>query len=235
MAIRQTWMHYGSRRDVGMAFVLGHGKDNKQNKALDNEDFMYRDLIRGDFVDTYNNLTLKTISSLEWAHRHCRRARYVLKTDDDMFINVPKLLSFLDKLKANRTIYGRRADFWKPVRNMWSKYYISFDQYEQNVFPTFTTGPAYLLTGDIVGDLLLSSLSTPFLKLEDVFITGIVAERLAIKREHVRAIANVRMTLEACRIRDKITVHMISPNEQFDVWMKLLDNSIKCYKGKRSN
>ncbi|XP_020806316.1 beta-1,3-galactosyltransferase 5 isoform X2 [Drosophila serrata] len=235
MAIRQTWMHYGSRRDVGMAFVLGHGKDNKQNKALDSEDFMYRDLIRGNFVDSYNNLTLKTMSLLEWVHHHCRRAKYILKTDDDMFVNIPKLLSFLDTHKANRTIYGRRADFWKPVRNKWSKYYISSDQYVENVFPTFTTGPAYILTGDIVGELLVCSLSTPFLKLEDVFITGIVAESLAIKRVNVREIANVRIVLEACRIRDKITVHMVSPNEQFDVWMKLLDNSIKCYKGKRSN
>ncbi|KAH8282782.1 hypothetical protein KR054_009777 [Drosophila jambulina] len=235
MAIRQTWMHYGSRRDVGMAFVLGHGKDNKTNVALDQEDFMYRDVIRGHFVDSYNNLTLKTMSSLEWAHLHCRRARYVLKTDDDMFVNIPKLLTFLAKLKSNRTIYGRLADFWKPVRNKWSKYYISFAQYSENLFPTFTTGPAYLLTGDIVGDLLNVSLTTPFLKLEDVFITGIVADKLAIKRLNVRAFANVRINLEACRIRDKITVHMVSPNEQFDVWKKLLDNSIKCHNGRRSN
>ncbi|XP_017025486.1 beta-1,3-galactosyltransferase 5 isoform X2 [Drosophila kikkawai] len=231
MAIRQTWMHYGFRRDVGMAFVLGHGKDNKQNKVLDDEDFMYRDLIRGHFVDSYNNLTLKTMSSLEWAHRHCRRARYVLKTDDDMFVNFPKLLSFLDKLKANRTIYGRRADYWKPVRNRWSKYYISIDQYAEKVYPAFTTGPAYLLTGDIVGDLLNRSLRTPFLKLEDVFMTGIVAESLAIKRVNVREIANIRVDLDACRIRDKITVHMVSPNEQFEAWMKLLDDSIKCKNG----
>ncbi|KAH8233924.1 hypothetical protein KR032_003950 [Drosophila birchii] len=235
MAIRLTWMHYGSRRDVGMAFVLGHGKDNKQNKALDTEDFMYRDLIRGHFVDSYNNLTLKTMSSLEWALHHCRHAKYILKTDDDMFVNVPKLLSFLDKLKANRTIYGRRADFWSPVRNRWSKYYVSVDQFAGNVYPAFTTGPAYLLTGDIVGELLGCALSTRFLKLEDVFITGIVAESLGIRRVNVRAIANVRMELEACRIRERITVHMVSPNEQFDMWKKLLDNSIKCYKGKRVN
>lgn len=233
MAIRQTWMHYGSRRDVGMAFVLGQSTDKSLNKALNKEDSMYRDLIRGNFVDSYNNLTLKTMSSLEWTARHCLRAKYVLKTDDDMFINVPKLLAFVDTLKANRTIYGRRAENWLPVRNKWSKYYIPIAQYSKKVFPCFTTGPAYLMTGDIVGDLLVGSLNTPFIRLEDVFTTGIVAESLAIKRVHVREIANVRMELEPCRIRDKITVHMVRPNEQFDVWKKLLDDSIKCKNGKR--
>jgi len=52
MSIRQTWMHYGSRRDVGMAFVLGRTTNQTLNKAIDREDFMYRDLIRGHFIDS---------------------------------------------------------------------------------------------------------------------------------------------------------------------------------------
>ncbi|XP_037709465.1 beta-1,3-galactosyltransferase 5 isoform X3 [Drosophila subpulchrella] len=230
MSIRQTWMHYGSRRDVGMAFILGRTTNQTLNKVIEQEDFMYRDLIRGHFIDSYNNLTLKTISLLEWTDLHCPKAKYLLKTDDDMFINVPKLITLMSTLKANRSIYGRRAENWKPIRNKWSKYHISFAQYGKATFPFFTTGPAYLLTGDIVHALYLQSLNTAFLKLEDVFTTGIVAESLDIRRVNVREIANTRTKFEACHIRDRISIHMVRNNEQFELWKMLLDDTIKCIK-----
>lgn len=228
MAIRLTWMHYGSRRDIGMAFVLGRGNDTNVNERLDGENMMYADMIRGNFVDSYNNLTLKTISALEWTHWHCPLAKYVLKTDDDMFINVPKLMEFLDTLKAKRKIYGRRAENWMPVRNKRSKYYVSYAQYSSRYFPYFTTGPAYLLTGDIVAELYAQALATAFLKLEDVFMTGIVADVLGIDRINVKAIANVNTNPSVCRIRSRITVHMVEPNDQFDLWKKLFDTAIRC-------
>ncbi|BFF94613.1 uncharacterized protein DMAD_12204 [Drosophila madeirensis] len=228
MSIRQTWMHYGSRRDVSMAFVLGRGTNETINKALTKENYIYGDLIRGNFIDSYNNLTLKTISSLEWADKHCHRAKYILKTDDDMFINVPKLLAFLDKHQDKRTIYGRLAKKWKPIRNKKSKYYVSVDQFAAGVFPSFTTGPAYVLTGDIVHELYVRSLKTVYLKLEDVFTTGIVAKSLDIKRVQVNEFVNRRISFNPCNIRNAISVHMIKSNEQFDLWKKLLDQTTKC-------
>ncbi|KAI8043658.1 UDP-GlcNAc:betaGal beta-1,3-N-acetylglucosaminyltransferase 9 [Drosophila gunungcola] len=228
MSIRQTWMHYGSRRDVGMAFVLGRGTNETLNKALTQENFIYGDLIRGNFIDSYNNLTLKTISTLEWADLHCPKAKYILKTDDDMFINVPKLLTFLDKHKDKRTIYGRLAKKWKPIRNKKSKYYVAVDQFAAGVFPSFTTGPAYVLTGDIVHELYVRSLKTVYLKLEDVFTTGIVAKSLNIKRVQANEFVNRRISFNPCNIRNAISVHMIKSNEQFDLWKKLLDQTTKC-------
>ncbi|EDW88455.1 beta-1,3-galactosyltransferase 2 [Drosophila yakuba] len=228
MSIRQTWMHYGTRRDVGMAFVLGRGTNETINKALTQENFIYGDLIRGNFIDSYNNLTLKTISTLEWADVHCSKAKYILKTDDDMFINVPKLLTFLDKHKDKRTIYGRLAKKWKPIRNKKSKYYVSVDQFAAGVFPSFTTGPAYVLTGDIVHELYLRSLKTVYLKLEDVFTTGIVAKSLNVKRVQANEFVNRRISFNPCNIRNAISVHMIKSNEQFDLWKKLLDQTTKC-------
>lgn len=231
MSIRQTWGHYGTRRDISMAFVLGRGTNETVNAALNQENYMYGDLIRGNFIDSYNNLTLKTISSLEWTDQHCSSAKYILKTDDDMFINVPKLLNFLkqlEKRKEKRAIYGRLAKKWKPIRNKKSKYYVSTDQFPASVFPSFTTGPAYVMTGSIVHDLYVRSLKTVYLKLEDVFTTGIVAQSLGIERLHVNEFVNRRISFNPCNIRNAISVHMIKSNEQFDLWKKLLDQATKC-------
>lgn len=229
LAIRQTWGHYGTRRDVGIVFILGRKKNKTLENALKEENFIYGDLIIGHFIDSYNNLTLKTISALEWVDQNCPKAKFVLKTDDDMFINVPKLMSFLDKHKKDkRVIFGRLAKKWKPIRNKKSKYYVSSGQFSAIIFPPFTTGPAYVMSADVIHELYVRALQQTYLKLEDVFTTGIVAQQLGIKRIHVNEFLNRRIAFNPCNIRKTISVHMIKSNEQFDLWKKLLDQSTNC-------
>ncbi|XP_017152867.1 beta-1,3-galactosyltransferase 5-like isoform X1 [Drosophila miranda] len=224
MSIRQTWIHYGSRRDVGIAFVLGRTTNATLNEALNKENYIYGDMIRGNFIDSYFNLTLKTISMLEWADTHCPNVKFILKTDDDMFINVPKLLDFIGRQKDNRTIYGRLVDKRMPERHSESK-----EQQNGAIeYTTYTTGPAYLLTGDIIHELYVQSLRTNYIPLEDVFTTGIVAENLKIERMQSDDFRNVRTSLNPCYIRNVISVHNIEAHEQFYLWRKLLDPTIKC-------
>lgn len=229
MAIRQTWGHYASRKDVAIAFLLGTTTDQTLENDLANEGTLYGDIIRGRFFDSYNNLTLKTISMMEWVSDYCPKAKFVLKTDDDMFINIPKLLVFTDRNSNNkRVIFGRLAKRWKPIRNPKSKYYVSTSQYKAPVFPDFTTGPAYLLAASLASDLYKSSLDQTYLKLEDVFTTGVVAQKLKIKRAHAAEFLNKRVTMTACTVQKAISIHMVKFSEQFDLWKKLLDGKIKC-------
>ncbi|PSN56197.1 hypothetical protein C0J52_01427 [Blattella germanica] len=229
MAIRQTWGHYRQRSDIKIAFLLGSTKDQRLSQELKEENGLYGDLICARFLDSYNNLTLKTISMLEWVDSYCSHVGFILKTDDDMFINIPKLLTFVEKhSKDRKTVFGRLAKKWKPIRNKKSKYYVSVNQYQPPLFPDFTTGPAYLMTGDVIHDLYDAALGKTYLKLEDVFITGIVAQDMKIKRTHVHEFLNKRVTLNACNIQKGISIHMVKPPEQYDLWKKLLDGKSKC-------
>ncbi|GAB0095493.1 uncharacterized protein DMENIID0001_108850 [Sergentomyia squamirostris] len=229
MAIRHTWGHYGMRRDTAVAFFLGATSDRATEEQLMSENTLFGDLIQGRFVDSYNNLTLKTISMLEWVETYCPQASFVLKTDDDMFINVPKLMEFTEKhRKDKRQIYGRLAKKWKPIRNKKSKYYVSPNQYLPKYFPDFTTGPAYLMTSDVIHDLYDKSLGQTYLKLEDVYTTGIVAQLVKVKRVHVTEFLNRRIAFNACNIKKAISVHMVKGQEQYDLWKKLMDTNLKC-------
>lgn len=229
MAIRQTWGHFGQRRDTAIAFMLGSTSNATLNELIDREEYMYGDIIRGKFVDTYENLTLKTISMFEWVDNFCSKASFVLKTDDDMFINVSRLLAFINKHNPDqRVIYGRLAKKWKPIRNKKSKYYISPQQYKPTVFPDFTTGPAYLLPARLSKDLYSAALNHTYFKLEDVFVTGIVANNLKIKRVHVPEFLNKRVSLTPCSVQHGISIHMVKGAEQYDLWKKLLDGLTKC-------
>lgn len=108
-AVRLTWGHFAARADVAVAFVLGAAPPALR-AAIDAEDALYGDVIEGRSVDSYSNLTLKTLSMLEWVDTYCPRAPRLLKTDDDMFINIPRLLQFADapsRVNASRTIWGK--------------------------------------------------------------------------------------------------------------------------------
>lgn len=228
-AIRQTWGHFGQRSDMSVLFMLGTTHDPRVETILRKEQNMYNDVIRGRFLDSYSNLTLKTISTLEWVDAYCSKIKYLLKTDDDMFINVPRLLAFVYKhAKDRNVIFGRLARKWKPIRNRKSKYYVSQAQFQQSIFPDFTTGPAYLLSSDTVRRLYDAALDQTYLKLEDVFTTGIVAHKIGIRRSHANEFLNKRIQYTACNIQRGISIHMVKYSEQFDLWKKLLDGKSKC-------
>ncbi len=159
----------------------------------------------------------------------CLQVPFVLKTDDDMFINIPKLLALMEKQKeAQRSIFGRLAKRWKPIRNNNSKYYVGAHQFTLPFYPDFVTGPAYLVTRDAIHDLYTNALNTTFLKLEDVFITGVVAQNITVKRVHVNEFYNKRIPFNVCNIRKAISIHMVKFHEQFILWEKLHDTRIRC-------
>lgn len=228
-AIRQTWGHYGSRRDIAIGFIVGRTSNETWEANLSSEQFMYGDIIRGNFLDSYENLTLKTISMLEWTDTYCGHAKFLLKVDDDMFINIPKLLEFTQRHRNHtRHIFGRLAKKWRPIRNKKSKYYVSPALYAPKNFPDFVTGPSYLLTTDMLRDMYEASLQHVFLKLEDVYMTGIISEKVGVKRKHVNEFLNRRIAFNPCAIRKAISIHMVKGKEQFDLWKKLLDVDLKC-------
>ncbi|XP_013186702.1 beta-1,3-galactosyltransferase 5 [Amyelois transitella] len=230
-AIRMTWGHYATRSNISLAFVIGTPPDSL--KALvEDEDLLYGDIIIGDFVDSYSNLTLKSIFMLEWVNKHCPLATRILKTDDDMFINVPKLIDFMEnplRLKMTKTIWGKVMKKSLPKRSSRSKYYVPNNEFPGKVYPDFTTGPAYLMTADVIEDLLDASNTEPYVRLEDVYITGILAEKLGIKRQHATEFYNKKIK-DTCMIKRGISVHMVKYHEQFDLWKKLQDGMTKCTK-----
>lgn len=100
-AIRESWGRLRQARGLRVQTLFLLGEPNSADpqavsqKQLEEESSAHGDILQAAFLDTYRNLTLKTLSGLNWAHKHCPTARYVLKTDDDVFVNVPELVSEL--------------------------------------------------------------------------------------------------------------------------------------------
>jgi hypothetical protein len=229
-AIRETWGHFAQLNAIRFTFLVGISTAEDQN-LIDSEDLVFGDIIQGNFIDTYENLTLKTASMLEWVRDYCPEARHILKTDDDMYVNIPLLLEFADKhINDKKVIFGHLAKKWKPVRNVKSKYYVDPIQFPDRILPDFCTGPAYLITNDTVSILLEETLKSRFLRLEDVLVTGVVASKLGINRINVPEFKNTFPTknLNPCILEKTITFHDIEPNKLYEYWATVRTKGLQC-------
>ena len=86
-AIRAGWGATARKMPrLSLVFVVGLN-DRYLNDLLEESD-EHEDLVITNHMDTYQNLTLKTLAAFDWLRTFCPQAEYLLKTDDDMFIQV---------------------------------------------------------------------------------------------------------------------------------------------------
>ena len=71
-----------------LVFLLGCPEDDKTQEMLEEENKKHGDIVQGDFLDTYHNLSYKAIMGHLWVSEFCDHAEFVVKTDDDMFIDL---------------------------------------------------------------------------------------------------------------------------------------------------
>lgn len=108
---------------VKVVFVIGQAKDTESGEmvALEEEMRLNKDIVLGGMQEDYRNLTLKTKMGLKWAYYECKTS-YVLKTDDDVFINPVVLVEWLKEIPQNN-LYTGWCNFNSPVvRNKNSKW-----------------------------------------------------------------------------------------------------------------
>ena len=173
-ALRETWLTYSKNNtaSVRYAFLLGEIKDTKLKADIIKESDFYRDIIKADFVDVYSNLTYKTIMGFKWAATKCGVAKAVLKTDDDMYINMPNVLDIVrnnfSSLQTN--IVGSCSQRAGPIRNQKSKWFASINSYPGKFYPGFCSGTGYLTSLNVAQKVFEVSPHVPYFHLEDVYV-----------------------------------------------------------------
>ncbi|KAI1286902.1 Beta-1,3-galactosyltransferase 2 [Halotydeus destructor] len=217
-AIRDTWGALAVTNGSRLLFLLGSTVNETVQHHAAREEFQYKDVLQGHFIDHYSNLTLKTISLMRWITSTCHRVKFGLKVDDDMFVNMEKLLDYSKTHTFNKTIIGNLAHKWKPIRSRANKWYLPESAFGGAIYPDFTAGPAYLFTGDAAKPLLETSLSLTPIYLEDVYMTGIVAEKAQVRRINHDLITNYHLDVDACTFDTFITSHQHTPQDIVQLW-----------------
>ena len=58
---------------------------------------MHHDILHLNIADSYDSLTLKELSGNAWILKNCPNVSYLISTDDDIYVNLPKLTSKLSE------------------------------------------------------------------------------------------------------------------------------------------
>lgn len=240
IAIRNTW---GSvvKQDTSLRMIFFVGKevgelDPKIEDMIATEKEKYMDIVELDIKEKYKSLVEKITALLRWVYVHCNYPEYILKVDDDVFLNSYRLINYLKENNPVNSIIGCKVTNGTVDRNKLSKYYISEEEYKPNNFPDYLGGPAYVISGDILDKLYLATYEVPSIFIEDVYVTGMCREYInafAVGHPSFSCIGRIN---EPCgRHFWNLTMgHPYSSGEIERMWMQLNDN-ITCLSRKSLN
>ncbi|KAH0949039.1 hypothetical protein HN011_011220 [Eciton burchellii] len=232
-AIRSTWANkynldnlYNST--VKIAFLLGQSDNDTLNNIIVEESSQYNDIIQERFLDTYNNLTLKSVMMLKWMTSHCDQIKYLMKTDDDMFINIPLLLQTLRSRRQSETLLGSLICNAKPISDPKNKWYTPKYMYSEKTYPNYLSGTGYVMSMSVASKLYQAALVTPLLHLEDVYITGLCAKRARVRPVNHSGFSYIPRKMDPCVLRNSITTHKVNASNMHMIWVKMNNTSVSC-------
>ncbi|XP_014895977.1 N-acetyllactosaminide beta-1,3-N-acetylglucosaminyltransferase 2-like [Poecilia latipinna] len=254
--IRQTWGRVGwvegqringSDGDVGGGYirrVFLLGKETPEDLGVDishllrAESKRHRDILQWDFKDTFFNLTLKDVLFWSWFSRHCSKPLFVLKGDDDVFVNTPKLISYLqDQLEKHRShntlhefMVGEVIGSALPNRVRRSKYFIP-ESFYRGFYPMYAGGGGVVYSGELTRRLHNISKIIHLFPIDDVYV-GMCMIRLNAQPIHHPAFLTFDFTekeeAQPCSYHTILLVHKRSPREVVELWADLKDTREQC-------
>lgn len=226
-AIRETWGQYIAKSDSSLlVFLIGKPSPSEEQfmEAVHNESSLYGDILQESYVDHYSNLSLKTLSLLQWAASECPSAKFVMKTDDDIFINVPLLLQELSKTVSSgqsKIALGHMIKHAEPISDRFSKWFTPASIYRKKAYPDYLSGCAYVLSNSLVPEILGKSSMHELFWLEDVYITGMLVPSAGGTLVHNKLFGYHKRKKDPCILSHVITSHEVTAYEMNEAWREL--------------
>lgn len=250
-AIRRTWGQVGwvtgdngnsSGGYIRRVFLLGKG--NPQDEGVDASELLeleskhYGDILQWNFIDTFFNLTLKDVLFWRWFSHFCSQTRFVFKGDDDVFVNTPKMISYLqDQLKnpeANKIMesfmVGEVIGAATPSRTNISKYFIP-DTFYKGLYPAYAGGGGVVYSGPLTKRLHEVSRRVHLFPIDDVYV-GMLMVRLSTSPVHHPAFLTFDFSekdaKQPCSYHTILVVHKRSPSQVVHLWGNMMKTRDLC-------
>lgn len=229
--VRKSWGLYSKQEiyKTRLVFLVGMGDKANLEQVLQ-ENRVHGDIIVGNFIDTYRNLTLKSISVLKWMSSFCGNAKYGLKADDDVFVNIPNLISAMSSKwqTMEKFIIGSKQIGAKPIQDKNSKWYTPKEDFGEREYPPYVSGTAYAFTIPAAKALYRVTGRVKAFWLEDIYITGLCARAAGIPRYDHAGFTFQRRKPTGCAFRRHISGHYVTGEQMVKIYNELLQSDLKC-------
>lgn len=231
---QSEWMHFEGVRVRNPTKVFQDAQAVKT--SLLNESEHYRDMIVGDFIDSYYNLTLKQMTTFRWVSAFCRYTSPIYFFIDNDYSIVPrnliKLIQYIPdkiKLQLNGGTFGPLRTVFRPKNpNNAGRWDVSLDEVPWTNYPQYSSGAAYIIGASLVTDAAIAMAYTKFLRIDDAYL-GFVWDKLHVP---VLAIPGMDHTAVNSPTReDVISIPFREADEMVDwrtgkFWPKIVETKI---------
>lgn len=177
-AIRKTW---GNKRKFSFAnviFVIGKSQNKSFNKKIMDENEKFHDLLTIDLLDTFKNISFKSILAWKWMSENCQNARIFIKANPNVMVNFESIKNFLIKNKfLEKSIFCRTVSGQKVDRAKSSLYYMSYSDFSKDFYPKYCQNQGAIISKDLISKFYEKSIENRNLWVNDINI-GLIAQSL---------------------------------------------------------
>ncbi|XP_059172372.1 beta-1,3-galactosyltransferase 5-like [Physella acuta] len=176
---RRAYANYSNTSPyrLKVVFLIGQVLNAEVQIKVEMENRDYGDTVVGNFLDSYQNLTLKAVMGFRWLANMCNDVKLLIKMDDDVFFDVRKFFTrYWNKLGPSQktksihcqvwenAVVGRTGK-WKVERGLWAN--------SSYPFP-YCAGFFVVVTPDLIRPMYEVGKSIDFFWIDDVFLYGMV-------------------------------------------------------------
>jgi hypothetical protein len=166
-ACRNTWFRFARNVErvngsVALRFVVADANSSELERRLRFEQRLHGDIVRVQGADAYRRLTHKTLAAMRWLARSSSSFRWWLKTDDDSFVRLDRLVLQLRRYCGDAAQLCQWGFFSVGAQRISDRAHKWFDDvFAGDTYPPYALGTAYALSAEAVRRLVADDERAP--------------------------------------------------------------------------
>lgn len=204
--IRETWC--APQPTVTCMFLLGRDTTLEKEKVK-LEATHYKDLLMEEMSD--DDDIRKVIMGLKWSIKYCTSATHVLKTNDNVWVNIPRFMDYFDTNGAiGDHVFGGKCIIEQPDRDPKSIRYLPVEIYASPFLPAICSETGYIFSKDMAATFYEESRNlAPLVRHDDIYF-GILASQLKLMPQSISGFNYGKYMLQrACEYKnDAFTIRL---------------------------
>ncbi|CAG2217964.1 unnamed protein product [Mytilus edulis] len=190
-ALRKTFLNstFYKQETIRAIFLLGEVYNSSLQHTIERENLVFQDIIQGQFIDSYRNLTYKGVLGFKWISENCPNAEFAAKIDDDVIVNFFKIFQHLSFIKFKRRFLmcdKVNPNLYPIQRDTNEKWNVHNDVFKRMLRYPYTSclGPAVFISRDLIPILYTTASMSPFFWIEDIYLFGILPSKIPAVVHH---------------------------------------------------